>query len=229
MTMKFAAFATPDIRRLMEQIDADESAFESEARVNKRIKLIRPIEVTSNGTTYQAFSRDVSTGGICLFSSVENELENECAIRILNTSHEYNLNGTCRWKSKFGANHWISGWQLDQELDVEKIESEEVYFDPENRQSSRRKVAIPVEIKGKGTTTHSFSLNMTGVGICLVTDSEITHETYRLLKLTRRDCDSCEVVAQCQWSRPFGDSHWVSGWQYPRLDRTQRFYRQMLS
>ena len=225
--MKLATYATPDVRRLMDHIKADESAYDSESRASQRIKLIRPVTVSSGGNTYQAFSRDISTRGICLISSFDNELGKECSIQIQNTDHEFNFTGTCRWKSTFGASHWISGWQLDDHLDVSQLESENsVALD--NRQEERIKAAVPVEIRGGGPATHAFSLNLSGTGICLVTEDDTPSETLRLLRLTRRNSESCEVVAKCRWSRAFGDSHWLSGWDYPKLDRTQRFYRQLL-
>ncbi len=225
--MKLATYATPDVRRLLDQIKADETAYDSESRANQRIKLIRPVTVSSGDKTYQAFSRDISTGGICLISSVDNDLGKECTIQIQNTDHELHVAGTCRWKSTFGASHWISGWQLDGSLDVSQLEFESsVALD--NRHEERIKAAVPVEIRGGGPAAHAFSLNLSGTGICLVTENATPPETLRLLRLSRRNSESCEVVAKCRWSRAFGDSHWLSGWDYPKLDRTQRFYRQLL-
>ena len=225
--IKLATYATPDVRRLMEQIEADESEFNNYPRGDERIKLIRPVTVSQNGSSSQAFSRDISRSGICLISPDESELGQASSIQVLNTDSEYKLSGTCRWKSKFGENHWISGWQLVENLDVTQIASESS-IEIDQRQEDRIKTAIPVEIRGGGPATHAFSLNMSGKGVCLASEKDMSLETFRLLRLARRESECCEVVAQCIWSRAFGDSYWLSGWEYPRLERTQRFYRQML-
>jgi len=46
----------------------------------------------------------------------------------------------------------------------------------------------------------------------------------RLTERERYDGEPCDIIAECIWSEKYGKNHWMTGWQFPRLDRISKFH-----
>ena len=67
---------------------------------------------------------------------------------------------------------------------------------------------------------HCVSRNISPAGISLISSFEFDEsqiaslDIYRISKST-----SARIVAECRWSKPFGERYWMSGWQFLRLQQ----------
>ena len=135
------------------------------------------------------------------------------------------MRATCSWSSPYCNSYRISGWHLDAEIDVPQIVQEDLWLDLEQRGLKRDRVAIPVVVHQKNgqPKIHCFSRNVSTSGICLIGNEEPQTSDFSLLELARSNGGRSHVVAECRWTNRIGQSHWISGWQFPRLARVQNF------
>jgi hypothetical protein len=133
----------------------------------------------------------------------------------------------CKWCMPFGETFWSSGWEMkDAMLDFAMIKNLDVMVEWDNRTTEREKFAIPVVVhqKGKAPKVHAFTRNMSGDGVNLVGNHHVPESTFCMLEFMRNDGQRCEIIAQCVWTKRYGNSHWMSGWQFPRLERIAKFH-----
>ncbi len=103
-----------EIVDLIEQIKAEDARYRSEQRSSERERIMIPIVLSrEEGDVTHAFSRNISTDGICLVTT-EPISEGTFANMLLSCSdgHISEVTAHCRWTEAFGAAHCISGWQF---------------------------------------------------------------------------------------------------------------------
>ena len=228
MLGNLSGFASPAIERLLKKLIADENNFNSEMRSLDREKLVLPIQLsTDDGREVQAFSRDVSEGGFGLITPQPFEQGDVAKAKVCFSDSAMEYLAECRWCAGFSDRYWTSGWQLKSgELEVDSIKSNEALMKWDVRTAEREKFAIPVVVhqKGKLPQFHAFTRNMSGEGVNLVSNERVPENSFCLLEFGRNDAEQCEIIAQCVWSKQYGSSHWLMGFQFPRLDRVAKFH-----
>ena len=231
MAGKIIRFASPQVQRLIEGITESENDYGQDKRQYDRQKISLPVSVsTYDGAINEiAFSQDLSEKGMCLISPTSfTPLEGfNLALDCGDAKGELReVRGTCRWCQPLGERYFVSGWQIDGELDVARILELNTSDYGKNRSSDRIPVAIPVVIHQKNDLAmlQAFTRNVSDQGACLVCVWPTTPGEFCLLDIVRNDGQGEEIVAECVWSRPFG-SCFMSGWRFPRLDRIQKFHR----
>ena len=231
MAVKIIRFASPKVQKLVEGIKESENDYGQDNRQYDRKMISLPVSVsTLDGAEHEiAFSQNLSEKGMCLISPTSFTPQ-ECFNLSLDCGDARGklkeFQGTCRWCEPFGDRYSISGWQIDSGLDVARILEMDASLHGENRNSDRIQVAIPVVIHQKNDLAmlQAFTRNITDQGACLVCVWPTTPGEFCLLDIVRNDGQTEEIVAECIWSRPFGNC-FMSGWRFPRLDRIEKFHR----
>ena len=229
MLGKLSRFASPEIERLLKKIRADEEAHRSELRQREREKLVFPVMLKALEGEFESygFSRDVSGDGIGLITQLPFYQDNEMYLKLNVPGHEKSHLARCRWSSKFGEAFWTSGWELTEEsFDVEQVRQADAQIEWDVRSTEREKYAIPVVIhqKGQQPKVQAFTRNLSGDGANLVAMDEIQVSSFCKLEVVPDNGDRCDLIAKCIWTHQYGDQHWLTGWQFPRLDRIAKFH-----
>ena len=231
MLSKLTRFASPKVQKLLTQIETSESDFVPNNRQHEREKISLPILVSAlDGEDHEiAFSRDLSEKGMCLISPTTFKKEDVSKLSIDFGDADgrlKELTGTCRWCLPFGKCYSLSGWQIEGSLDVDKIAERVASGHEKNRYNDRIQTVIPVVVHQKKELAplQAFTRNLSAEGVCLVCLWPTTPGEFCLLDLASNDGQTDEVVAECVWTRPFGNC-FMSGWKFPRLDRIQKFHR----
>ena len=231
MLIKLSRFANPNIKKVVERILASEAHFDNDNRKHAREKISLPISFSSlnNENHHIAFTRDISEKGVCVISPTTFERDSKFKMTIDYGKADKQVReftGACRWCLPFGESYSISGWFVDGQMDVAAIVQRDAFANWNKRVNDRIKAAIPVEVYKKGNSTpfEAFTRNISGEGACLVTLWPTAEPGEMcLLDMVRGD-QRDDIVAKCVWSRPFGNCY-ISGWQFPRLERIQKFHR----
>lgn len=231
MAIKIIRFASPQVQKLVEGIRESENDYGQEKRQYDREKISLPVSVsTRDGIKNElAFSQDLSKKGISLISPASFTPQESFYLSLDCGDATGKLSefvGECRWCQPLGERYFVSGWQIDDGLDVARILKLDASLHGENRISDRIQVAIPVVIHQKNdlATLQAFTRNISDQGACLVCVWPTTPGEFCLLDIVRHDGQAEEIIAECVWSRPFGNC-FMSGWRFPRLDRIENFHR----
>lgn len=107
---------------------------------------------------------------------------------------------------------------------IDEIIRENARYKRELRSFHREPLVCPVIISfddEESEEQHCVSRNISPAGISLISSFEFKQgvvaplEIYRLTKLK----STPRIVAECRWSKPFGEEYWMSGWQFLRLQK----------
>ena len=230
MLGKLSCFANPEIERLLKKLQADENGYDAELRSLDREKLVFPVQLTSlsGESKVDAFSRDLSNGGVGLITSQSFDAGTRMNIQLQFPDATHTCQARCCWGSKFGESFWSSGWEFvfDNQLDMDSIKNADAGIFYDARTTVREKFAVPVVLhqKGKQSQIHGFTKNISGDGANLIMGQQIVEKTWCMLEFVRSDGQSCNIVAESIWSREYGDSNWMAGWKFPRLERIAKFH-----
>lgn len=226
-TATLTRYASPEVERILKEIRNGESQYDNDLRRSNREDLVLPIRIhTEDAVDCCAFSKDVSQGGVCLITPQAFQQKDRKNLQFHGLRYECDMMpATCSWARQFSNSHWISGWQLDTDIDVAKILQEDLWLDVEQRSVERERLAIPVVVHQKNgqPKIHCFSRNICLSGVCLIGSEEPKTSDFSLLELFRSNGETSRVTAECRWARRIGQSCWISGWQFPRLARIQKF------
>ena len=226
-SVSMTQYACPEVGRILAEIRGEESQAYRELRSSNREHVVLPMRInTPSGTDSWAFSKNVSDGGICLITADKFQESDKKELNFCGLRSEFGaMHGTCSWARPFSDSYWMSGWKLEQELDVPKILEEDLWLDHEQRSIKRERFAIPVVVHQKNDrpTIYGFSRNICTSGICLIGNDEPKADDFSLLEFVRSDGQRSRLTAECRWTNRIGESIWISGWQFPRLSRIQQF------
>lgn len=98
---------------------------------------------------------------------------------------------------------------------INEISVEDKRFERELRSVHREKLIIPAEVLFEsGDSLPAFTRNISSKGVCIMSCQQIEPMIKATLKLFRMTQAPGNVLAECRWSKPFGDHYWVSGWLF---------------
>lgn len=106
---------------------------------------------------------------------------------------------------------------------VGEILKENSRYDRELRSLHRDFLVCPVDVSFSDENLemqHCMSRNISAAGISLISSFEFTKEMVVYMNLHRpckKKTREQRIVAECRWCKPFGEIHWMSGWQFMRL------------
>ena len=226
-SVSMTQYACPEVGRILSEIRSEESQSYQELRRSNREHVVLPMRINAlSGKDSWAFSKNVSEGGICLITADQFQENDKKELNFCGLRSEFEtMHGTCSWTRRFNDSYWMSGWQLEKELDVPKILEEDQWLDHEQRSIKRERFAIPVVVHQKNDrpTIYAFSRNICTSGICLIGNDKPKADDFSLLEFVRSDGQTSRITAECRWTDQIGQSIWISGWQFPRLSRIQKF------
>ena len=104
---------------------------------------------------------------------------------------------------------------------IKEIQKEDSRFDFDLRSAHREKVVLPVVVKDMSSEGEfdCYSRNLSGTGICLLSQHEFEIDWQCILQISRLDESVSDIVAVSRWSKPFGPRHWISGWQFLSISK----------
>ena len=104
---------------------------------------------------------------------------------------------------------------------VDQILKENSRYERELRSLHRDFLVCPVDVSFSDENMekqYCVSRNISAAGISLISSFEFTKELVANLNLYRpAKARKQLIVAECRWCKPFGEVHWMSGWQFMRL------------
>ena len=230
MLTKLTRFANTEIEQLLKNLHADEENYSADLRSLNREKLVFPVKLTTLDKEFSvhAFSRDVSQDGLGLITPQPFSAGEKMDVQLYLHSGLRTIRSECRWSKKFGDSFWACGWQLcsDVNLDVAAIKELGASVVYDARTLDRDKFAMPAVVhqKGKLPRVQGFTRNISDDGVNIVSSEQVRENSFCLLEFIRSGGERCEMVAECKWSKKYGDSHWMTGWQFPRLERVAKFH-----
>jgi hypothetical protein len=229
MLGKLSRFASPEVERLLKDLQADEDNYNQELRTLQRDKIVFPVNLTSPEGDFEsyAFARDVSSEGVGLITQFPVYQATQMYLKLNVPNHPTKYLAECRWNRKFGDTFWTSGWLLNEDrFDVELIRQSDATVEWDVRSTEREKFAVPVVIHQKGTQPkiQAFTRNLSGDGVNLVSQQEVQVSSFCKLQFVRIGGERFDVIGKCVWTHKYGEDYWLTGWQFPRLDRIAKFH-----
>ena len=230
MLSTLTRFASAEIENLIKDLQTVEENYNSELRSRDREKLVIPIELSTFDKEFSlsAFSRDISSNGLGVITSQPFSAGSQMAIQMHLQGGGNKVRCQCRWNTAFGESFWASGWELSEggNLDVQAIKDQVPSVRYDARSADRKRFSIPVVVrqKGKLPKINGFTRNISGEGVNIISSRPIRENSFCLIEFIRNNGERCEAIAKCVWTRKFGDSHWTTGWQFPRLERIAKFH-----
>ena len=88
----------------------------------------------------------------------------------------------------------------------------------ESRTIPRETVVCPatIQLQYELERFRAFTKDISGGGVCLITEVEIKVEQIATLAIYRADDIPTKVRARCIWQKPFGNDYYQSGWRFLR-------------
>ena len=106
--------ASPEIQQLVTILTAKEEALHDQ-RASSRESVVYPVTVQFQYelTRHRAFSRDISTGGICLIGERDVAVEQIATLAIYRIDDIVSkVRARCVWSKPFGDQHYLTGWKF---------------------------------------------------------------------------------------------------------------------
>jgi len=105
---------------------------------------------------------------------------------------------------------------------IKEIQKETAKFDRDLRSTHRENLVLPANLEMKNVVHDGFTRNISASGVCIVTLAEIPDRSLATISIYRIGGSPCRLVAECRWTKPFGDSFWISGWQFGSIASGRR-------
>jgi hypothetical protein len=105
---------------------------------------------------------------------------------------------------------------------VDGILREDSNFDRnENRSAHRENLvrAVKMEVRDPEATIQAFSRNISATGIGVITGEQVVGSSIAVLEIASLNGENIRVLAECRWSKAYGDGWFLSGWQFISLKR----------
>lgn len=214
-------FIAPTVAKILREVRESEELFDNELRKFYRGQAILPIKVVDEeDTECFAFTKNVSQNGVCLISPQPFFDGDLAHMNINGLNYETGqLPATCRWSKRFGISYWASGWEFNQDIELEKLLNEDRKLNFGQRENNRERIAIPVMVHPKSSEKlHCFSRDLGADGTCLIGKVKPKLNEFSLLEIVRSTGERVRLVAECKWNFEVGSSYWISGWHFPEQD-----------
>lgn len=102
-----------------------------------------------------------------------------------------------------------------ERLIKEIVKDDARYVLTEMRSMHRENLVVPVTmIFADGTRQHSFSRNISAVGVCLIGKEPVPDNQVVELEIYRLNGKPDRVSADVRWCKPFGKEYYMSGWKF---------------
>jgi len=105
---------SPEIQQLVTILTAKEDNFENKRNASRE-QVVCPVTVQFQYelSRHRAFSKDISTGGICLIGEREVEVEQIATLAIYRTDDlATKVRARCVWSKKFSGDYYLTGWKF---------------------------------------------------------------------------------------------------------------------
>lgn len=219
MTTNTSQSETLQTSEVLSKILDDEKKIHSEKRSDTRQLLCVPVQVYEErfDSTLNGFTRDISTQGVCLIMRQPFRVGAKATISVFGKNTKKTNSAKCCWSSKFGSAYWVSGWQLiNGNCPVGRLLKDDRLVEPNQRDSDRMNVALPVNIFIPGNTTHipGFTRNLSKSGICLMSKAETKAGQKANLEIMQLSGETGRFESHCMWAEQYDDENWVSGWKF---------------
>ena len=106
--------ASPEIQQLV-TILTDKEEIHENKRSTVRESLVCPVTVQFQYelSRHRAFSKDISSGGICLIGERDVEVEQIATLAIYRIDDLVSkVRARCVWSKSFGDQHYLTGWRF---------------------------------------------------------------------------------------------------------------------
>ena len=109
-----------------------------------------------------------------------------------------------------------------ERLIKEIVKDDARYVLTEMRSMHRENLVVPVTlIFADGVRMHSFSRNISPVGVCLISKQPIPENQLVDLEIYRLNGKPDRVSADMRWCKPFGKDYYMSGWKFMQVRHGQ--------
>lgn len=230
MQVKMSRFASPEIERLLKKLEAAEENYNTNLRSVEREKRVLPIHILDSDGVARSigYTRDISANGVGMVTPkrLENGAEMTVELKLPEEKSAGYL-ATCRWTEALGDSFFASGWELAaKQIDMEMIEDALAKMEWTGSPENRIKFSIPATIQQKGQlpTVEAFTGSLAGDGASLIANQEVPLNSFCKLKIVGQDGEVYEMIAKCVWSKQYSQDHWLTAWEFPRLDRVAKFH-----
>jgi len=105
---------------------------------------------------------------------------------------------------------------------IDSILKEDSNFDRVEARSAHRENlvrAVMIKIRESESQITAFSRNISATGVGLITGEMIQERSSGILKIAQLVGPDLSILADCRWCKPYGDSWFLSGWQFIALKR----------
>ena len=110
----------------------------------------------------------------------------------------------------------------DVERAVKNLLTEDSNFDRhENRSQHREHLVRPlmVQLREPEQSVAGFSRNISAAGIGIISDQQIADGSTAVIEVTCQKGPDQKFLAECRWSKSYGDDWFISGWQFVSMKR----------
>lgn len=105
---------------------------------------------------------------------------------------------------------------------VKSLITEDYNFDrQENRSAHRERLVRPVqvELRADERTIPAFSRNISVNGIGIISAEAMLEKSTAILEIGGIKNMPVKILAECRWSRGYGENWYISGWQFISIKR----------
>lgn len=106
---------------------------------------------------------------------------------------------------------------------VQRLLAEDCRYDAVERRSTIREHLVrPITIRLRESDREfpGFSRNICSNGICIITSERIEARSFATIRIHRLEGDDVSLLAECRWSKPFGNNFFMTGWHFLGVGRT---------
>ena len=106
-------------------------------------------------------------------------------------------------------------------LEKKRCVFDKVFYFYETRSVHRDHLVrhLRLAIRGTEQTLEGFSRNISVAGIGIITDQAIASGATAKMEIERLKGDPVKIIAECRWCKSYGESWFISGWQFRGIKR----------
>jgi hypothetical protein len=78
---------------------------------------------------------------------------------------------------------------------------------------------IQIELRSEELIIPAFSRNISANGIGVISSEKILEKSTAILEIAGIKNSPVKILADCRWSRNYGENWYISGWQFISIKR----------
>ncbi len=106
---------------------------------------------------------------------------------------------------------------------VRQLIKEETQLTTRERRSAHRNPLVrPVTVSlrnDEDIVVRGFTRNISEMGVGIVSDLNFIEGGIAIIKIHSLEDEATRIIAECRWSKPFGDGWFASGWNFLNVAR----------